>query len=113
MEGSPTDPGLKVPATSLDAYFPPGSRVEFVKMDIEGAEAQALRGMRRLLSECRPVVLVEFHGESGWAGRQELFVAHYCLYDINNARWLDPELDVQRVYHCLAVPKERLANIGL
>ena len=113
VEGNPTQPELDVPATSLDSYFPPGSRVDFVKMDIEGAEAQALRGMRRLLQEYKPLVFVEFHDESGWTGRKELLAVHYCLYDLENARWLDSELDVRRVYHCLAVPKGRLGSIRL
>ena len=103
VEGNKTDPQLEIPATSLDAYFPPGSRLDFVKMDIEGAEAQALAGMRRLLRQVRPVVLVEFHDEIGWAGRKELFAAGYQLYDLNG-RLLDPVLDTQRVYHCLARP---------
>jgi FkbM family methyltransferase len=113
VEGNPSQPELEVPATSLDTYFPPGSHVDFVKMDIEGAEAQALRGMRRILQECRPLVLVEFHDENGWTGKEELFIAHYCLYDVRNGRWLDNGLEVERVYHCLAVPEERLEDIGL
>lgn len=112
VRGNPTQAELEVPATSVDAYFPPGSRVDFVKMDIEGAEAKALRGMRRLLQECKPLMLVEFHSEDGWAGRYELFAAHYCLYDVRNARWLDKKLDLERVYQCLAVPREQLADIG-
>lgn len=111
VEGNPTQPELEVRATSLDAYFPPGSRLDFIKVDIEGAEAQALHGMRRLLEESKPFVLVEFHDDSGWTGRKELFAAQYCLYDLENARWLDSKLDVQRVYHCLAVPRERSADL--
>jgi FkbM family methyltransferase len=113
LEGNLAQPELAVPATSLDAYFPPRSHVDFIKMDIERAEAQALRGMRRLLQECRAFVLVEFHDENGWAARQELFAAQCRLYDLTEGRWLDSEIDVQRVYHCLAVPKERLAGINL
>jgi FkbM family methyltransferase len=113
LEGNLAQPELAVPATSLDAYFLPRSHVDFIKMDIERAEAQALRGMRRLLQECRAFVLVEFHDENGWAARQELFTSHYRLYDLTEARWLDGELDVQRVYHCLAVPEERSAGIRL
>ena len=31
-------------------------------MDIEGGEVLALRGMARLLSEARPLLLIELHG---------------------------------------------------
>jgi FkbM family methyltransferase len=34
---------------ALDDYFKPGTRVDFIKIDIQGAEAKALQGMRRML----------------------------------------------------------------
>jgi FkbM family methyltransferase len=113
VEGNPRQPELEVQATSLDAYFTACSCVDFIKIDIEGAEAQALHGMRRLLRETRPFVLVEFHDEKSWTGRRELLTADYRLYDVRNARWLNSELDVGGVYHCLAVPRERMADIRL
>jgi FkbM family methyltransferase len=103
VEGIRTDPELEVPARSLDDYFPAGSRLDLVKIDVEGAEAQVLAGMRRLLREARPVAVIEFHDEVGWAGRTELFAAAYDLYDMSGRR-LDPVHDVRRVYHCLALP---------
>jgi FkbM family methyltransferase len=105
VEGNKMEPVMEIAATSLDAYFPAGSRLNFVKVDVEGAEAQVLVGMRRLLRESRPVVLVEFHDEVGWAGRKELFEAGYHVYDMSG-RQLDPVQDVQRIYHCLALPQE-------
>ena len=45
---------------ALDAFVAMDARpLSFVKIDIEGAELYALEGMRRLLSEHRPVVLIE------------------------------------------------------
>ena len=105
VEGVRTDPEFEVPAISLDDYFPSGSRLNLVKIDVEGAEAQVLAGMRRLLREARPVALIEFHDEIGWAGRRELLAAAYDLYDMSGRR-LDPVHDVQRVYHCLALPRD-------
>ena len=54
---------IEVEATSLDAYWetmgnPP---LHLVKMDIEGAEDAALEGMKRLLHQQRPIVVVEIH----------------------------------------------------
>ena len=52
---------LDVEAVSLDAILPPGTRVDFVKTDIQGAEAHALAGMQRCLSDNPSVqLLVEY-----------------------------------------------------
>jgi FkbM family methyltransferase len=42
---------LSVPTVTLDSYLPPGSRLDLVKLDIEGAEPSAWRGMRRVREE--------------------------------------------------------------
>lgn len=112
-QGYPPHLRLKVPATSLDAYFPPGFPVDFVKMDIEGAEIKALRGMRRILHQCMPLVLVELHRDVCRAAIQELRAAHYELYDIAQARWLDDPVDTPTPHHCLAAPRARRADIPL
>jgi FkbM family methyltransferase len=39
-------------------------RVDVLKMDIEGAECEALRGASRLLAEHRPVIIIEFNEET-------------------------------------------------
>ena len=62
-------PGASVPAghetlpvrlIALDEY-PLPRPVSFIKIDVEGAEPQALRGAARLLREDRPVILSEVH----------------------------------------------------
>ena len=51
----------RVPVRSLDSYAAEHGieRVDFVKMDIEGGERDALRGGEQLFRRCRPVLLVE------------------------------------------------------
>ena len=49
-----------VPTVALDEALS-DRRIGFVKIDAEGAEALVLRGAQRLLSEDRPVVLVDLH----------------------------------------------------
>ena len=36
---------------------------DIIKMDIEGGEVLAVKGMKRLLAECKPILLIELHGE--------------------------------------------------
>lgn len=44
--------------TSLDADI---EHVDFVKIDVEGSELEALRGSRRVISQCRPIICLELH----------------------------------------------------
>ena len=45
-------------AIALDDYLPPGTRVDFVKMDAEGAEPLIIAGMQRVLSDNPAICLV-------------------------------------------------------
>ena len=59
-----TDGALQVRTVSLDdVVFKDGRpRPHLIKMDIEGGEAAALRGGRRVLEECRPTLFLATHG---------------------------------------------------
>lgn len=73
------EPTAEVRGVSLDEYFPPGSRLDLVKIDIEGAEAQAIPGMQRLLREAHPIIVLEFHREVGWPAIPALQEAGYSF----------------------------------
>jgi FkbM family methyltransferase len=49
--------GVKVPMVSIDSLD--CGRVDFIKLDIEGMEAEGLRGARETLALCKPVLSVE------------------------------------------------------
>ncbi len=105
VEGNRTPAEMEIPATCLDKYFVPSVRLDFIKIDVEGAEAQVLAGMRRVLRDHRPMIALEFHNDLGWAGRTELFDAGYELYNTHGTP-ISPEV-TERVYHCIAVPKAK------
>jgi FkbM family methyltransferase len=71
---------VTVPGISLDEFVygqsnPPPN---VVKMDIEGGEVLALPGMHRVLTEARPLMLMELHGpESCRAAWETLTAAGY------------------------------------
>jgi FkbM family methyltransferase len=113
VDGNPTTPELEVTAAKLDTFFPPGRRLDLVKIDIEGAAGPALAGMSRLLKETRPLLLIEFHDEAEWETRAFLFNADYDLWDLHGTK-LDPNIHVKRLYHCMAIPSEQdTEKVGL
>lgn len=56
-----TDPnrGDDVPMTTIDATIPTDRHVAALHLDIEGAEAAALRGALQTIRRCRPVLVLE------------------------------------------------------
>jgi FkbM family methyltransferase len=59
------DQEIKVAGIALDdfVYQSKNPAPDIIKMDIEGGEILAIDGMRRLLKEHKPLLLIELHGE--------------------------------------------------
>ncbi len=73
---------LTVDGISLDEFVYSGRNPppNVVKMDIEGGEVMALPGMRHVLAEARPLMLMELHGpESARAAWETLTAAGYKI----------------------------------
>ena len=54
-------PGVVVPTFRLDELV--SGRVDFLKMDVEGAEGRVVRGATRLIESDRPIVTTELKDE--------------------------------------------------
>jgi len=50
---------IQVGVFRLDDLIPTGSKIEFIKMDVEGGELDVLSGASRLLEYSRPIVAFE------------------------------------------------------
>ena len=55
-----------VKVVSIDEWFKRSglSKIDIVKLDIEGSELAALRGMKEVLQNCRPLLIVEINPET-------------------------------------------------
>ena len=88
-------PSVDVPQVSLDEFFgEAGGAVDVVKMDIQGAEPGALRGMRAVLERSRELVLfteVWPHGMTRFGGDPRAFLEELAAqgfrgFDVSEAK---------------------------
>lgn len=72
---------IQVPGISLDIFCSNGNPPpQIIKMDIEGGEVLALPGMRAVLRQDRPVLLMELHGPESAQAAWEMLIQ--CGYQI-------------------------------
>lgn len=74
--------GIWVETTTIDAMRSELRPPDVVKIDVEGAEADVLRGMRATLTDVRPVVICEIHGETGAECVELLGAAGYAASNL-------------------------------
>lgn len=104
LNGNETEARLKVNSTSLDAFFPKDFKVNFIKIDVEGAGGQVLIGSKSLIERSLPVILMEFHDENEWDARKQLLEIGYHFYNLDGTSIGDNETN--RVYLCYAMHKK-------
>lgn len=100
---------VSVIAVSLDWMLSRRAPPNVVKIDVEGAEVEVLKGASTLLSEVRPSVIIEVGSEnSEYVSR--LFHSHnYVLYDADSRAGLSTAIQ-SCAWNTLAIPAERAAG---
>jgi len=84
---------ITVEAVSLDGYVAAQNSPDFLKCDVEDAEAEVFRGAERLLAERRTILLVEMHSSENHRALAQKFVElGYTVRDLDEN-------------HVLALPK--------
>lgn len=112
-----SEAGDVISIRSVRADDVPKGQVSFIKLDVEGHEPAVLKGMPRILTEDRPIILTEVNefwlrraGSSGVDYLNQLAELGYVLRRIEDGSLIDlahvsfGELDSMNV---LAVPTER------
>jgi FkbM family methyltransferase len=115
---------INVSTMTLDNYLKKTNihRVDFIKMDVEGAELEVLKGAKRLLSQnLRPVVMAEVYDirTNPWgypASSIYDFLAerNYHWFSINSRGTLKPctRIDYYEA-NLVAVPQERISEVNV
>ncbi|QOI97190.1 MAG: FkbM family methyltransferase [Flammeovirgaceae bacterium] len=86
---------FEIATTQLDAVIPNDVQVDIIKLDVEGAELQVLKGSKRTINRCRPVIIFEFaqlHTEAFSVTPDAMFT----FFDDN--QYVIMRLDMQEVY---------------
>lgn len=105
--------GKGVPTLALDDFIAAtGLSPSFVKMDIEGAEFDALRGCPKLLAEGRPILALE-QAPDDMRCHELLLKAGYVAVDLSTYRRIRTSADFAAptgVANVLFVPEEKAAS---
>lgn len=102
----PDNESISVASTKLDDYFAGFEQLDFMKMDIEGAEIQGVDGMKWILSKLRPTVLIEVHTAEAEA-IEPLLDAQYDLYDLDLQPITPADRQREWINHYVCVPSEK------
>lgn len=108
-------PATQVRAVTLDQFLPSDVAVQFLMMDVEGAEIAVLRGARAAIHRCRPVIALEAnskHALRAGTSLQEidryLRDLHYCVKAIRRLGLRAPDTSaVAEPCNWVAVPAEK------
>lgn len=91
----------------LQGFRPP----DVVKMDVEGAEVDALLGGPKLIHEVRPIFTIEVGGENCDAVTKILLDAGYLLFDGEKPKAQRKPIAIA-TWNTIAVHREKAANFG-
>ncbi|MCS7287388.1 MAG: FkbM family methyltransferase [Anaerolineae bacterium] len=100
---SPIHRSIEARAICLDAYFVQGPGLDFIKIDIEGAEFMALQGSQTILLRDRPFLLIELHGDEGQRAAHFLLEMGYRIEDLKGQVFSGSPFPS----HIFARPKEK------
>jgi FkbM family methyltransferase len=100
-------PPERTRAVRLDDYLASAPRLDVIKMDIEGAEAEVIPAISGFLERRRPAIVLEFHREVGWPAIEALLDSGYALEGLEGRPLSRPRTADDVPYQLVARPGER------
>lgn len=91
---------------TIDNYFKLNQNIDFIKLDVEGAEHLAIEGMENTLIKYKPIMIIEFHNDEGWQGSKILYNIGYKILNVYSSFSECGSSDIRECYHGVAMPKE-------
>ena len=95
---------VEVPLETLDGYCAARgiTRLDFIKIDVEGAEHLVIRGAEKTMQSLRPTIIFEYNVESGPEAYSLLEKLGYGLFDMEGRPLA---LEAAPLHDVLAIPK--------
>tara|TARA_R110000824_G_scaffold2238_1_gene10485 strand:- start:744 stop:2066 length:1323 start_codon:yes stop_codon:yes gene_type:complete len=100
--------GKQVQSKRLDSYFG-DEKIDLMKIDVEGAEMQVLKGMKRIAKNVR-FILLEAHFDEDWPEIVDLLNEYNmeCI-DIHNGKPINPR-EGKKTHHCFCKNNKHTSN---
>jgi FkbM family methyltransferase len=98
-------PPERTRTTRLDEYLTRAPRVDVIKMDIEGAEAEVIPSISGFLERRCPDLVLEFHREIGWPAIDALMASGYELETLDGEPLPRPRGPADVPYQLVARPR--------
>lgn len=120
---SPTvsDKRIVVKSISLDEFLQQHedvSEIDLIKMDIEGGEVRAIKGMKEVIKKFKPIIICEIHpkqinaiGDNIRDINNILFTNNYEKFLILNHKLVKSEIKESSGRHYLFIHQEKIKNL--
>jgi FkbM family methyltransferase len=101
-----------VEVSPLDILLRKSAPLDFIKVDIEGAETELVQGAAHFIQQVRPLWLFEMHGTDSWSLARNFLTASYSLFDLQGRAIRDTDLSRHGYGHAVFCPDEKLNLLG-
>jgi len=93
----------------LDLLLQETAPLDFIKVDIEGAEKELVEGAAHFIQIIRPLWLFEMHGTESWSLARNFLAASYLVFDLAGREIRQADLSRHGYGHAVFCPREKMS----